>query len=143
MQKIITYTPDQKRSPFAFFILNKGMNSGKPLEHPCPNCFTFNAADQSEKDHYYWLCFGLWQSKSLHPYLNGSVIPFIHLRDLNQVIRQASEKALATPANFQKTVEALKILDQHEKQYHRNLLLISEAKKAIFANYRSVPSFYR
>ena len=137
MQKITTYSPDQKRSPFAFFILNKGMNSGKPLEHPCPNCFTFNATDQAEKDHYYWICFGLWQSKSLHPYLNGSVIPFIHLRDLNQVINQASEKALATPANFQKTVEALKILDQHEKQYHRNLLLISEAKKAIFANYRS------
>ncbi len=143
MQKITSYSPDQKRSPFAFFILNKGMNSGKPMEHPCPNCFTFNAIDQAEKDHYYWLCFGLWQSKSLHPYLNGSVIPFIHLRDLNQVISQASEKALATPANFQKTVEALKILDQHEKQYHRNLLLISEAKKAIFANYRSLPSFYR
>jgi len=142
MQKITTYNPDQKRTPFAFFILNKGMNSGKPMEHPCPNCFTFNAIDQAEKDHYYWLCFGLWQSKSLHPYLNGSVIPFIHLRDLNQVINQASEKALATPANFLKTVEALKILDQHEKNYYRNLLLIAEAKKAIFANYRSLPKFY-
>jgi len=115
MQKITTYSPDQKRSPFAFFILNKGMNSGKPMEHPFPNCFTFNATDQAEKDLYYWICFGLWQSKSLHPYLNGSVIPFIHLRDLNQVINQASEKAQANPANFQKTVEALKILDQHEK----------------------------
>ena len=29
MHKITTYTPDQKRSSFAFFILNKGMNSGK------------------------------------------------------------------------------------------------------------------
>jgi hypothetical protein len=143
MQKITTYSPGQKRSAFAFYILNKGMNSGKPLEHPCPNCFTFNASDQSEKDLYYWICYGLWQSKSLHPYLNGSVIPFIHLRDLKQVINQASEKALATQANFLKTVEAFKILDQHEKQYHRNFLLISEAKKAIFANYRSVPSFYR
>ncbi len=143
MQKITTYSNDQKRSPFAFFILNKGMNSGKPLEQPCPNCFTFNAADQAEKDHFFWICFGLWQSKSLHPYLSGSVIPFIHLRDLNQVISQASEKAQASPANFLKTVEALKILDQHEKQYHRNLLLISEAKKAIFSHYRSVPSFYR
>ena len=143
MQKITTYSPDQKRSPFAFFILNKGMNSGKPLEHPCPNCFTFNAADQTEKDHYYWLCFGLWQSSSFHQHLIGSVIPFIRLCELSQAINQASEKAQASQANFQKTVEALKILDQHEKQYRRNLLLISEAKKAIFANYRSLPSFYR
>ena len=143
MQKITTYSSDQKRTPFAFFILNKGMNSGKPMEHPCPNCFTFNATDQTEKDQYYWICFGLWQSRSFHQHLIGSVIPFIRLHELNQVINQASEKALSSPANFQKTVEALKILDQHEKQYHRNLLLISEAKKAIFANYRSLPSFYR
>jgi hypothetical protein len=113
------------------------------MEHPCPNCFTFNAADQVEKDHFYWICFGLWQSKTFHPYLNGSVIPFIHLRDLHQVINQASEKAKANLSHFEKTVEALKILDRQEKQFHRNLLLISEAKKAIFANYRSVPSFYR
>jgi hypothetical protein len=143
MQKITTYSPDQKRSHFAFFILSKGMNSGKPMEHPCPNCFTFNAADQAEKDHNFWLCFGLWQSRSFHPHLIGSVIPFIRLHDLNQVINQASDIALANPAAFQKTVEALKILDQHEKQYHRNLLLISEAKKAIFANYRTRPSFYK
>ena len=143
MQKITTYSPDQKRSPFAFFILNKGMNSGKPMEHPCPNCFTFNANDQTEKDHYYWICFGLWQSRSFHQHLIGSVIPFIRLRELSQAINQASEKAQANPGTFQKTVEALKILDRQEKQYHRNLLLITEAKKAIFANYRSVPSFYK
>jgi len=143
MQKITTYSPDQKRSPFAFFILNKGMNSGKPMEHPCPNCFTFNAKSQEEKDHYFWLCFGLWQSSSFHQHLIGSVIPFIRLHELSQVINQASEKTQANLATFHKTVEALKILDQHEKQYHRNLLLIAEAKKAIFANYRSVPSFYR
>jgi hypothetical protein len=143
MQKITTYSPDQKRSPFAFFILNKGMNSGKPMEQPCPNCFTFNAKSQEEKDHNFWLCFGLWQSRSFHQHLIGSVISFIRLHELSRVINQASEKAQANPASFQKTVEALKILDQHEKQYHRNLLLISEAKKAIFANYRSRPSFYR
>ena len=57
MQKITTYSPDQKRSLFAFFILNKGMNSGKPMEHPCPNCFTIIAADQAEKDHFYWIFF--------------------------------------------------------------------------------------
>ncbi len=143
MQKITTYNAGQKRSPFAFFILNKGMNSGKPLEHPCPNCFTFNATDQTEKDHFYWICFGLWQSRSFHQHLIGSVIPFIRLRELSQAINQASEKAQVNPGTFQKTVEALKILDRQEKLFHHNILLITEAKKAIFANYRAHPSFYR
>ena len=71
------------------------------------------------------------------------MIPFIRIHELNQVISLASQKALADPGTFQKTVEALKILDRQEKQFHRNLLLISETKKAIFANYRSCPSFYR
>jgi len=143
MQKITTYSPDQKRTPFAFFILSKGMNSGKPLEHPCPNCLTFNADDEAEKDLYYWICFGLWQSRSFHQHLIGSVVPFIRLNELSQVISKASEKAQDNQGTFQKTVEALKILDRQEKLFHRNILLKTEAKKAIFANYRAHPSFYR
>ena len=143
MHKITTYTPDQKRSPFAFFILNKGMNSGKPMEQPCPNCFTFHALTQEEKDLYYWLCFGMWKAHTFHPYLRGSVIPFIIKSDLIHLIREASAKALEAPGQFEKAVEALKILERQEQQFHRNLQLIEVAKKAIFANYRSRPSFYR
>ena len=143
MKQIVTFNPENKCSQFSFFILNKGMNSGKPLDKPCPNCFTFNASDQPEKELYFWICFGLWQSKAFHPYLIGSVIPFIRIGNLGQVISQAAEKALASPATFQKSVESLKILNLKEKQYHQNILLIAEAKKAIFANYRNLPSFYR
>ena len=137
MQKITTYSPDQKRSPFAFFILNKGMNSGKPMEHPCPNCFTFHAPSQQEKDLYYWLCFGMWKAHTFHPYLRGSVIPFIIKSDLVQLIREASVKALEAPGKFNQAVEALKILERQEKQFHLNIQLIAEAKKIIFARYRS------
>ncbi len=143
MQKITTYKPNHSRPAFTFYILNKGMNSGKPLENPCPNCFAFQAKDQEEMDHFFWLSYGLWQSGTMHQYLAGSVIPFIHLRDLKNAINHASDIAKANPESFLKTIKALKILDQHEKQYHRNLILIKEAKKAIFANYRNRPSFYR
>lgn len=29
-----------------FFILNKGLNSGKPLNNPCPNCFVCITTDE-------------------------------------------------------------------------------------------------
>ncbi|MFN8262621.1 MAG: hypothetical protein U0T07_03775 [Chitinophagales bacterium] len=32
-----------------FFILNKGMNSGKPMKSSCPNCFICIAASEEEK----------------------------------------------------------------------------------------------
>jgi len=135
MNKINTYNPDQSRSPFAFYILNKGLNSGKPLEQPCPNCFTFHASTQQEKDLYYWLCFGMWKANTFHPYLRGSVIPFIIKSDLVQLIREASAKALEAPGKFNQAVEALKILEHQEQQFHRNLQLIAEAKQIIFARY--------
>lgn len=143
MIKITTYTPGTSYSEFTFFILNKGMNSGKPLEKPCPNCFTCHTTSQAKYDLFYWVCFELWQSRAFHPYLIGSVIPYIRIGDLYQAITQAAKKALANPGSFNKSVEALKMLDQHEKQFHHNLMLIKEAKKAIFANYRNRPSFYR
>lgn len=137
MHKITTYQPDQDRSSFAFFILNKGMNSGKPMEQPCPNCFTYHAATQQEKDLYFWLCFGMWKARTFHPYLRGSVIPFIIKSDLVQLIREASVKALEAHGKFDQAVEALKILERQEQQFHRNLQLIAEAKKIIFARYRA------
>jgi hypothetical protein len=48
---------------------------------------------------------------------------------LNQAINHASEIVLASLANFLKTVEALKILDQLEKNYYCNFLFITEARK--------------
>lgn len=33
-----------------FFILNKGLNSGKPLTNPCPNCFVVTTSTEEEKN---------------------------------------------------------------------------------------------
>lgn len=62
-----------------FFILSKGMNAGKPLDKPCPNCFVLFAKSKVERNMLYWLCFGLWQGNFFHPFLTGYVIPFIRL----------------------------------------------------------------
>jgi len=58
--KIKTYSKGQSISKHHFFILSKGLNAGKPLTEPCPNCFVFHAENEQEKDFYYWLVFCLW-----------------------------------------------------------------------------------
>lgn len=122
-------------SGHCFFILNKGMNSGKPLTSPCPNCFVLTASTPAEKDFFYWLCFGLWQSNSFHPFLRGTVIPFIVLDELKQCIREAAAKANESPVQFRKSVELLKFIELKEKQFHENLRLLHDAKRAIFYRY--------
>lgn len=114
-----------------FFILNKGMNCGKPLFQPCANCFVLLAETEKEKEFYYWLCFALWQTKKFEPYLIGSVIPFIHIADLKTVIVQAKIKADKKPKQYQKSLTLLIDIDKKSKVLAEQLKLISELKKSI------------
>jgi len=120
-----------------FFILNKGMNSGKPLQMPCPNCFVFICETEQEREFYYWLIFGLWRSKSFLPYLRGSVIPFIILRDFYTSIQAGTIEAKTNLEQFQKNIAVLKLLELKEKQFHENLRLIEDVRKSIFYRYQN------
>lgn len=118
-----------------FFILNKGNNSGKPLSTPCPNCFVIQFQCEVEKEHVYWLLYSLWQSKAFYPYLRGSVIPFVVLRDVKSCIVDGLEKAETNLVQFQKAVEALRSLEEMEKKFKQNLKLVQDAKRMLFYKY--------
>lgn len=118
-----------------FFILNKGNNSGKPLFAPCPNCFVIQFQGEEEKEQIYWLLYSLWQSKAFYPFLRGSVIPFVVLRDVKSCLLDGLNKVGQNPAQFEKTVAALRSLEAMEKQYKQNLLLIANAKCMLFYKY--------
>ena len=115
-----------------FFILNKGNNSGRPLAVPCPNCFVIQFQCEEEKEKIYWLSYSLWQSKAFYPFLRGSVIPFVVLRDVKSCLSAALNKVDENPAQFEKAVAALRSLEAIEKQYKQNLLFISQTKRMLF-----------
>jgi hypothetical protein len=115
-----------------FYVLCKGLNSGKPLEKPCPNCFIITVKNDEEKEFLYWLCWGLWQSKKFHYLHTGSVIPFIRIDEFKAFLKEQAATAFAEKEQYNKNVKALQQLEQLEKNYKRNLLLIMDAKRAIF-----------
>lgn len=118
-----------------FFILNKGLNSGKPLRQPCANCFVIQFPDTGTMEKIYWMISGLWRSKAFHPYLRGSVIPFINLNDLKTCISQAMTKLSTNPDQFQKNAKTLRSLEELERQYKKNLLLIENARLHVLYTY--------
>ncbi len=118
-----------------FFILNKGNNSGKPLSAPCPNCFVIQFQNEIEKEQVYWLMYSSWQSNAFYPFLRGSVIPFVVLRDVKSCLLDALAKVEASPAQFEKVVTALQSLEAMEKQNKQNLLIISKAMQMLFYKY--------
>ena len=118
-----------------FFIQNKGNNSGKPLTVPCPNCFIIQFQNEIDKEQVYWLMYSLWQSNAFYPFLRGSVIPFVVLRDVKSCLSAALNKVDENPAQFEKAVAALQSLEAMEKQNKQNLLLISQAERMLFYKY--------
>lgn len=117
------------------FILNKGLNSGKPMYQACPNCFvvTFNNAE--EKESYYWLSYSLWKAKFWHQFLVGSVIPFLRIHDFKNEFGIQTRTMIEEHEEHVKNVKALQLLEQKEAQFHKNLALINDMKRVILHRY--------
>ena len=129
--KIKTYCKGQPFSKNYFYILSKGLNAGKPLTEPCPNCFVFQSENEQEKNFYYWLAFCLWQADKFKLYLVGSVIPFIRISDIKEVMEQADRQANQNPSEYNKSLQLLIQIDKQSKIIIQQLKLIKQAKKAI------------
>jgi hypothetical protein len=112
-----------------FFLLSKGLNAGKPLDKPCPNCFVLFADCEEEKNKLYWLCFGLWQAHFFRRFLTGSVIPFIRLHDVKQIINEALSRVDFT--ELEKSISVLNNLQKHQENISKQLELIKQAKKSL------------
>ena len=127
-----TFNKNFKYEGHYFFILNKGINSGKPLKNACPNCFVCIAATEEEKEQLYWICFAHWYSKAFHYYLKGSVIPFITIDDIKEYLSKSLLKSNQNKADFQQAIQQAKKFEELENLYEKNLQLIRQARRAIF-----------
>ena len=118
-----------------FFVLCKGMNSGKPLEGRCPNSFCIISDSEEEKEQLYWISFALWRSNAFYPYLMGSVIPYIRINDFTRLVNEKLMVVHSNPEGFSEVVKQLKLIELREKQFQENLKLIQELKRAYVYKY--------
>lgn len=130
--QIKSFSKDQNYQGHFFFILCKGLNSGKPLKSPCPNCFVCICQSEQEKELLYWLSFGLWHAKAYHSRLRGSVIPFLTINDVQAQLTKSLIKATENPQQLQESILLFKKLESLEALYEKNLQLIRDARRAMF-----------
>ena len=118
-----------------FFVLCKGLNSGKPIAEKCPNSFIILAETEEFKETLYWITFALWRTKAFHPFLMGSVIPFIRIGIYKQLIFEKLEIVKTNPIKFAETIKQLSFIEMKEKQLKENLKLIQDLKRAYIYSY--------
>jgi len=114
-----------------FFILSKGNNAGKPMVNPCANCFVFLASNPTEKEYYYWLCYGLWVGGFFRQHLTGSVIEFLRIGEVKQVINYGTSKIDLRRQALMQSIEILNNLSQQQQNLIKQVRLIKQLKKAV------------
>ena len=117
------------------FILNKGMNSGKPQKEPFTNSFVVIFQNEEDCESIYFVAYSLWKTKFWHPYLVGSVIPFLRLPNFSKEFNLKASLMMQEHEEHQKNIAALKLLKKKEKQFHENINLINDLRKTILYRY--------
>ena len=132
---IKTHQKDTVYNDNRIFILNKGMNSGKPSKEPFTNSFVIISDTNEDCENMYWIAYSLWKSKFWHQHLVGSVIPFLRLPDFKKEFFSKSKLLMQEHEEHLKQITALKLLEQKEKQLHENMNLINEMRRVIVHRY--------
>ena len=117
------------------FLLNKGMNSGKPQKEPFTNSFVVIFDLEQDRENIYFVAYSLWQTKFWHKHLVGSVIPFLRLNDCKKEFFVKSKVLMQEHEEHVKHIAALKILEQKEKQFQENISLINDMRRVILHRY--------
>ena len=133
--KIKTHKSGKTYNQPHFFILNKGLNSGKPSRHYICNSFVFLADDKNERDYYYFMLQGIWELRLLRPYLKGSVIEFVRLGDVIDVLDEVLNSVNSGSRSFYDVQKALAQIELHQNNLQQQLSNLMQLRKALFHKY--------
>lgn len=111
-----------------FYILNKGLNSGRPMNEPCPNCYIITTETKEERDKLYYLCLALQIGKYFNFYIKGSVIPFITIDDTKKVLNTVLQNYIKD--QWKLKIEKLKKITLYEDNLRKQLKTLGQLKLA-------------
>lgn len=133
--KIKTHKSGKMYNQPHFFILNKGLNSGKPFNHYVCNSFVFLADDENEKEFFYFLLLGLWELRFFRKHLIGSVIDYIRLGDLIDVIEQTLNAVNTGNRSFSDIQKTLAQIESSKTSLQKQLDYLMQLRKSLFYKY--------
>jgi hypothetical protein len=118
-----------------FFILNKGLNSGKPFRHYVVNSFVFLADDKDEREFYYFMLQGLWELRMFRPYLKGSVIEYVRLGDVIDLLDETLNSIDTGNRSFADVQKSLAQIELLQTNLQAQLAHLMQLRKSLFYKY--------
>ena len=116
------------------FVLNKGLNSGKPQKTEFTNSFVIIFSNDEDLETVYWIAYSLWKSKFWHQFLCGSVIPFLRINDLKHNFSARVKHFITRPRSTSKRYESVEVAGTKRKTISRKHKLNQRFAKSDFTS---------
>jgi len=110
-------------------LLNKGLNSGRPMNEPCPNCFVISTETEEMRESLFYLSLSLKEGRYFSYYLRGSVILFITIDDTRKVLNTAIRNY--EQQQWELKVQKLKHITKFEENLRSQLTVVAQLKLAL------------
>lgn len=121
--------------PHSFFILSKGCNAGKPGFQPWTNSFVAVCPNDDYYNFYFWLIYGLWKDGKFKTRHRGSVIPFINLNDVRDLIREIAPSIHPDWNRYQQILEVLSNLEKRKASLAEQIIATSNLQRHLLSVY--------
>ncbi|HCE54389.1 MAG TPA: hypothetical protein DER05_05020 [Lutibacter sp.] len=99
------------------------------MKEPCPNCFTITTKTEEQRNTLFYLCLSLQLGKFFNKNLVGSVIPFIRIDDVREVLDTALQNYEKN--NWELKVQKLMKITTYENNLKDQLKTIAQLKIAL------------
>lgn len=83
-------TEEPQENETVFYIQSHGLNAGRPLREPKPNCWECRTKRSADFE----ILYIVFESRILENFIRGSVIPFIALTDYKNIITPILKNAI-------------------------------------------------
>ena len=123
------------QNPYVFFVLCKGANAGKPALTAWQNSFAVICSNKEYFDFYFWLMYALFQSGKFKIRLRGSVIPFININDVRDLLRDVAPAIHDDWSRFRELITALDNLSKLKSTLVQQIKASENLQKYLLHNF--------
>lgn len=133
---ISTYNSKDPPNPaYSFFILSKGLNSGRPMSRPCANCFIVKAVNVQDRERFYSYAYLLWKADKFSEFLVGSVIPFLRIDDYRKVFFDTLKNPILDHKNIKNVINQVITLKNKQTSLLKEIEIYKRLEDSIIRRY--------
>ena len=117
-------TEEPKDNEVIFYIQSHGLNAGRPLREPKPNCWECRTKRSADFE----ILYIVFESRILENFIRGSVIPFIALNEYKNIIAPILQKAIHENRIINEHYLQLRKIEQQTANQEKIIKLLQEMK---------------